>query len=187
MSPCSCLVGVVYVECASAAPMSPRTRAEVLSTASWVPRSRTGAQIVDGVPTGSAERPSTAVRPADRAPAAACHNLPMQDVSHIAALVTGAAFLLAAVFGAVAARVNFCTMGAISDVVNFGDSRRLRMWVLAVAVAVAGAGALQAAGPGRPVEDAVHRQPDRLAFARARRIPVRVRDDARAPAAAARR
>jgi hypothetical protein len=30
---------------------------------------------------------------------------------------------------AVATRVNFCTMGAISDVVNFGDSRRLRMWL----------------------------------------------------------
>jgi uncharacterized protein len=70
----------------------------------------------------------------------------MQDATHIAAVVTGAAFVLAVVFGAVAARVDFCTMGAISDVVNFGDSRRLRMWVLAVAVAVAGAGALQAAG-----------------------------------------
>ena len=70
----------------------------------------------------------------------------MQDVSHLSALIIGSAFALAVVFGAVAARVNFCTMGAISDVVNFGDSRRLRMWVLAVAVAVAGAGALQAAG-----------------------------------------
>ena len=75
-----------------------------------------------------------------------CHNLPMEDASHLRALVTGSAFLLAAVFGAVATRVNFCTMGAISDVVNFGDSRRLRMWLLAIAVAIAGAGALQAAG-----------------------------------------
>ncbi len=70
----------------------------------------------------------------------------MPDVNHLAVLVTGSAFLLAAIFGAVATRVNFCTMGAISDVVNFGDSRRLRMWLLAVAVAIAGAGALQAAG-----------------------------------------
>ena len=70
----------------------------------------------------------------------------MPDVNHIAAVVTASAFILAAIFGAVAARVNFCTMGAISDLVNFGDSRRLRMWLLAVAVAVAGAGALQAAG-----------------------------------------
>ena len=41
--------------------------------------------------------------------------------AHLPSLVTGLAFLLATVFGAVATRVNFCTMGAISDVVNFGD------------------------------------------------------------------
>jgi len=70
----------------------------------------------------------------------------MQDVSHLPALVTGFAFLLATVFGAVANRVNFCTMGAIADVVNFGDSRRLRMWLLAIAVAIAGTGALAALG-----------------------------------------
>ena len=70
----------------------------------------------------------------------------MQDVHHLALIVTGSAFVLAAIFGAVASRVNFCTMGAISDIVNFGDSRRLRMWLLSVAVAIAGAGALQAAG-----------------------------------------
>src|SRR6185369_14564406 len=70
----------------------------------------------------------------------------MQDVSHLPMLVTGLAFVLATVFGAVATRVNFCTMGAISDVVNFGDSRRLRMWLLAIAVAIAGAAALQDAG-----------------------------------------
>jgi len=70
----------------------------------------------------------------------------MQDASHLPALVTGLAFLLAAVFGAVATRVNFCTMGAISDAVNFGDKRRLRMWLLAIAVAIAGAAALQITG-----------------------------------------
>ena len=70
----------------------------------------------------------------------------MQDVSHLPGIVTGLAFVLAAVFGAVATRVNFCTMGAISDVVNFGDSRRLRMWLLAIAVAMAGTAALQVAG-----------------------------------------
>jgi uncharacterized protein len=67
----------------------------------------------------------------------------MQDVSQIPAVVVGLAFVLAAAFGAIATRVNFCTMGAISDVVNFGDARRLRMWLLAVAVAIAGAGALR--------------------------------------------
>ena len=80
--------------------------------------------------------------PQDRREAAwagACHNFDMQDASHLPGLVTGLAFVLAAVFGAVATRVNFCTMGAISDVVNFGDTRRLRMWLLAIAVAMAGA------------------------------------------------
>src|SRR5262245_9048169 len=70
----------------------------------------------------------------------------MRDVAHLPALVTGLAFLLAVVFGAVATRVNFCTMGAVADIVNFGDWRRMRMWLLAIAVAIAGAGALQAAG-----------------------------------------
>ena len=56
------------------------------------------------------------------------------------------AFGLAVVFGAVAQRVNFCTMGAISDAANFGDWRRMRMWLLAIAVAIAGVAALQAAG-----------------------------------------
>ena len=70
----------------------------------------------------------------------------MQDASHLPLLVSGLAFLLAVLFGAVANRVNFCTMGAVADIVNFGDWRRMRMWLLAIAVAIAGAGALQAAG-----------------------------------------
>lgn len=60
--------------------------------------------------------------------------------------VASLAFVLAFVFGAVANRVNFCTMGAVTDVVNFGDWRRMRMWVLAIAVAIAGAGVLRATG-----------------------------------------
>ncbi len=41
---------------------------------------------------------------------------------------------------------HFCTMGAVSDVVNMGDWNRMRMWLLAIAVATAGASALQLAG-----------------------------------------
>jgi uncharacterized membrane protein YedE/YeeE len=37
-------------------------------------------------------------------------------------------------------------MGAVTDVVNFGDWRRMRMWLLAIAVAIAGSAALQSAG-----------------------------------------
>src|SRR4029434_3234789 len=70
----------------------------------------------------------------------------MRDPTHLAAIITASAFALAFVFGAVAHRVSFCTMGAITDVVNFGDWRRMRMWLLAIAVAVVGAAALQVAG-----------------------------------------
>jgi uncharacterized membrane protein YedE/YeeE len=70
----------------------------------------------------------------------------MKDASQLAPLVTGLAFALAFVFGYVANRVSFCTMGAVTDVVNFGDWRRMRMWLLAIAVAIAGVGALQVAG-----------------------------------------
>jgi uncharacterized membrane protein YedE/YeeE len=68
------------------------------------------------------------------------------DAAHLPALVAGLAFALAFVFGAVANRVNFCTMGAIVDIVTFGDWRRMRMWVLAIAVAMAGTGVLVNAG-----------------------------------------
>ena len=70
----------------------------------------------------------------------------MPDSSHLPALVAWLAFALAFVFGAVANRVNFCTMGAITDIVNIGDWRRMRMWLLAIAVAIAGAASLEAAG-----------------------------------------
>lgn len=61
-------------------------------------------------------------------------------------LVLWLAFALGAVFGAVANRTHFCTMGAVADVVNMGDWSRMRMWLLAIAVAVLGSAALHAAG-----------------------------------------
>jgi uncharacterized membrane protein YedE/YeeE len=60
--------------------------------------------------------------------------------------VTGGAFLLAFVFGAVANKTDFCAMGAVSDWVNMGDTGRLRMWLLAIAVALLGSSALHLAG-----------------------------------------
>ena len=64
----------------------------------------------------------------------------------LASTVVWGAFALAFVFGAVANKTHFCTMGAVSDVVNMGDWNRMRMWLLAIAVATAGASALQLAG-----------------------------------------
>jgi uncharacterized membrane protein YedE/YeeE len=70
----------------------------------------------------------------------------MPDLDHLPALIAGCAFGLAVVFGAVANRVNFCTMGAVTDIVAMGDWRRMRMWLLAIAVAIAGATWLEASG-----------------------------------------
>jgi uncharacterized protein len=60
--------------------------------------------------------------------------------------VTGGAFVLAFIFGAVGNKTRFCTMGAVSDWVNIGDTSRLRMWLLAMAVALLGSSALHLAG-----------------------------------------
>ena len=70
----------------------------------------------------------------------------MENATHIVALVVLSGFGLALIFGAVAQKTDFCTMGAVSDIVNMGDWSRMRMWLLAIAVAVAGANALDLAG-----------------------------------------
>ena len=70
----------------------------------------------------------------------------MDDVSHVATLVAVFSFGLAVVFGAVAHKVNFCTMGAVSDIATFGDWRRMRMWMLAIATAIVGTALLVSAG-----------------------------------------
>jgi uncharacterized membrane protein YedE/YeeE len=64
----------------------------------------------------------------------------------LTATVLWSAFALAFVFGAVAQRTNFCTMGGIADLVNFGDSNRLRQWLLAIGVAIAATSVLTATG-----------------------------------------
>lgn len=63
-----------------------------------------------------------------------------------ATLVVGGGFAVAFVFGLVASKANFCTMGALSDIVNMGHWGRMRMWLLAIAVAMAGTTALRWGG-----------------------------------------
>ena len=70
----------------------------------------------------------------------------MEGGANTVALVAWSGFALAVIFGAVGNKVNFCTMGAVSDIVNMGDWGRMRMWLLAIAVAILGAHVLQAAG-----------------------------------------
>ena len=55
-------------------------------------------------------------------------------------------FVVGAIMGAVANKTNFCTMGAVSDWVNIGDTGRMRAWVFSMAIALIGALGLEAAG-----------------------------------------
>jgi uncharacterized protein len=61
-------------------------------------------------------------------------------------VVAAAGFAAGLVFGATAQRTNFCTMGAISDMVLMGSRNRFRAWILAIAVALLGSQALYALG-----------------------------------------
>jgi len=60
------------------------------------------------------------------------------DLIQLQNQVLWAAFAVATLFGFVAQRTHFCTMGAISDIVNMGDWSRMRMWGMAVGVAMIG-------------------------------------------------
>ena len=53
----------------------------------------------------------------------------------VAALVAGGGFAIT--FGFVGAKANFCTLGALSDIVNTGHGGRVRMWLLAAVFAAA--------------------------------------------------
>jgi uncharacterized membrane protein YedE/YeeE len=55
-------------------------------------------------------------------------------------------FGIALVLGAVGQKTRFCTMGAVSDWVNMGDTGRMRSWVFAMAVALTGVVVLEATG-----------------------------------------
>ncbi len=55
-------------------------------------------------------------------------------------------FLLSVLFGLVATKTNFCTMGAVSDMVNMNDFSRFRAWLLAIACAITGVTLLEYSG-----------------------------------------
>jgi uncharacterized membrane protein YedE/YeeE len=62
----------------------------------------------------------------------------MQDAASQIQVVIWGGFVLALIFGYVANMTSFCTMGAVSDVVNMGHWGRMRAWLLAIAVAILG-------------------------------------------------
>jgi uncharacterized membrane protein YedE/YeeE len=68
------------------------------------------------------------------------------SAANLANLVVWGGFALALIFGFVASKTNFCTMGALSDVVNMEHWGRMRMWLLTIAVAVLGTSMLVYSG-----------------------------------------
>ncbi|MHC5021225.1 MAG: YeeE/YedE family protein, partial [Planctomycetota bacterium] len=64
----------------------------------------------------------------------------------ITTVVGWTGLVIGLLFGATAQRTNFCTMGAISDVVFMEDWNRFRAWMLAIAVAILGSQALHLGG-----------------------------------------
>jgi hypothetical protein len=68
------------------------------------------------------------------------------QLASLSATVLWAVFALALAFGAIVQRTNFCTMGGVADIVNFGDWTRMRQWLLAIATAIAGTTLLDASG-----------------------------------------
>lgn len=72
--------------------------------------------------------------------------MPEIDPEALRATVVWSTFGLAFVLGAVMHRTNFCTMGAVADIVNISDWLRMRMWVCAMGVAAVGTQLLAAAG-----------------------------------------
>jgi hypothetical protein len=55
-------------------------------------------------------------------------------------------FIIALILGLVVNKTNFCTMGAVSDLVNMGDTGRMRAWLFAIAVAMLGVAILEYVG-----------------------------------------
>ncbi|MEO8935607.1 MAG: YeeE/YedE family protein [Burkholderiaceae bacterium] len=61
---------------------------------------------------------------------------PAPDPAQVANLVTALAFFLGMAFGSVAQATRFCTMGAITDVMTYGNTDRLRALLMAIATAI---------------------------------------------------
>jgi uncharacterized protein len=67
-------------------------------------------------------------------------------VQSLTSQVLWAAFAVGLAFGAIAQRSHFCTMGAVSDVMNVGDWSRARMWALAAGLSILGFNGMVALG-----------------------------------------
>lgn len=69
-----------------------------------------------------------------------------QSFAEAQSMLLWSGFVLALIMGVVVNKTNFCTMGAVSDWVNMGDTGRMRAWLLAMAIAMLGVVILEATG-----------------------------------------
>jgi uncharacterized membrane protein YedE/YeeE len=68
------------------------------------------------------------------------------DIASLRTYTLVLTFGLGVLFGGIGQRSQFCTMGAIADIVNIGDWARMRQWLLAIAVAMLGTNLLASGG-----------------------------------------
>lgn len=69
-----------------------------------------------------------------------------EDFASAQSFLLWSTFGIALVMGAVVNKTNFCTMGAVSDLVNIGDNGRMRTWLFAIAVAMIGVAIFESLG-----------------------------------------
>jgi hypothetical protein len=70
----------------------------------------------------------------------------MGGSANLAHVVAWGGFAIGIVIGFVCNKTHFCTLGAVSDLVNMGDWGRMRMWLLAIGIAILGANGLELLG-----------------------------------------
>ena len=76
----------------------------------------------------------------------------MDDSIGLNTWVLALSFLCSLSFGAISQRTHFCTMGALGDWFNIGDTSRLRQWILAMGVAMLGFASLVGLGLVDPTQ-----------------------------------
>jgi uncharacterized membrane protein YedE/YeeE len=78
---------------------------------------------------------------------------------NLAQVVAWGGFAIGLVIGFVGNKTHFCTLGAVSDLVNMGDWGRMRMWLLAIGIAIVGANGLELLGL-IDLDRSIYRTPD---------------------------
>jgi len=70
----------------------------------------------------------------------------MEGAANLAHVVAWGGLVIGLVVGFIGNKTDFCTLGAVSDLVNMGDWGRMHMWLLAIGVAILGANGLELTG-----------------------------------------